>query len=84
MRTFGDLLFLFLPIALAVFLGFYFTAKTGLLCYGIYSVMMFYQITFAALVRAVLGTKMNTQGDLFWKTFFMLSASTCLSIVLLT
>lgn len=83
MKLFGDFLYIIAPIVISLVLGSTCGKDTGLLCYGIYSVIMLFNMASTALTSAILSKYVYNVGDVFWKTFFTLSASICLSLSLI-
>ena len=83
MKVFGDLLFIFGPILISIFLAICCGKNTGLLCYGIYSILMLYNISMTSLTNMIAKIPINTFSDVFWKSFFIMAASICLSLSLI-
>lgn len=74
-----SLIFFLLPIILAFVIG-SFSCKAALLFYSLYSVGMYIHLTVTTLGNAFLAREINIGVDLFWKMFFMFSASICFAI----
>lgn len=46
--------------------------KTSILFCSIYSLGMYVHISITTLCNAFIGKEVNTQGDMFWKMFFLI------------
>lgn len=68
---------IFAPIIIALFLGFSYNLKAGLVCYGIYSLLMLLNITLTGLANAYLHNNMDKDADAFWKLYFIFTTSIC-------
>ena len=68
------------PVCIALILWWAVSLKCGLLFYGIFSMGMYLHITVTTMSNAFMGRDINVDGDLFWKTCFLIISCLCLSI----
>lgn len=78
-KHFGKIVF-GVVIVIAILFWIFISFKASLLFIGTYSLMMFILTSITALCNALVGRELPVEGDVFWKTLFILCFCICYSI----